>query len=73
MFQVIEMTFHDYKLAIETDEYELGDRNIDSEIKRQKAIQQELGYTFIRIDPDKKKLCLIFLKLSMKYFDTLIK
>ena len=44
------------EITIEIDENGLGDRNIDYEIKRQKAMQQELVYKFIRIDPDKKKL-----------------
>ena len=30
------------------------DRNIDYEIRRQKAIEQELGSQFIRTDPDKE-------------------
>ena len=30
------------------------DRNIDYEIKIQKAVEQELGCKFIRIDPDKE-------------------
>ena len=38
-----ELYFHDYKLAIETDENGHSDRNIDYEIKRQKAMEQELG------------------------------
>ena len=29
-------------------------RNVDYKIKRQKAIEQELGCKFIRIDPDKE-------------------
>ena len=45
--------FHDYKHAIEIDENGHSDRNIDYEIKRQKAIEQELGCELIRIDPDK--------------------
>ena len=48
----IDLYFHDYKLAIEIDENGNSDRNIDQEIKRQKAI--ELGCKFIGIDPDKK-------------------
>ena len=48
------MYFHDYKLAIETDENGHIKRNIAYEIKRQKSIDQELGYKFIKIDPDKK-------------------
>ena len=43
------MYFHDYKLAIETDENGHIKRNIAYEIKRQK-----FGYKFIKIDPDKK-------------------
>ena len=50
----IELYFHDYKLAIETDENMHSDRNTDYEIKRQKAIEQELSCTFIRIDPEKE-------------------
>ena len=37
-----ELYFHDYKLAIETDENGRSDRNIDCEIKRQKTIEQEV-------------------------------
>ena len=44
--------FHDYKLAIEVDENGHEDRNIDHEIKRQKAIEKGLGCEFIRINPD---------------------
>ena len=32
---------------METDENERSDRNIDYKIKRQKAIEQELGNTFL--------------------------
>ena len=55
-----DLYFHDYKLAIEIDENGHSNRNIDFEIKRQKAIAF--------IDPDKKKL--MFLKLSMKCLGT---
>ena len=48
----IDVYFHDYKLAIEIDENGQSDRDIDCEVKRQKAIAQELGCKFIRIDPD---------------------
>ena len=50
----IDLYFHDYKLAIEVDEKVNKDRNIDHEIKRQKALEKELGCEFIRIDPDEK-------------------
>ena len=46
--------FHEYKLAIEFDENGHSDTNIDYKIKIQKAIEQELGCKFIRIDPDKE-------------------
>ena len=50
----IDLYFHDHKLAIETDENGHSDRNIDYEIKKQKAIEQELGCKLIRIDLHKK-------------------
>ena len=50
----IDLYFQDYKLAIEIDENGHSDRNINSKIKRQKAIEQELGCKFIRIDLDKE-------------------
>ena len=54
----IDLYFQDYKLAIENDveidENGHSDRNINSKIKRQKAIEQEIGCKFIRIDLDKE-------------------
>ena len=50
---MIELYFHDYKLAIEINKNGHSDRNIDCKINRQKAIEQELGCKFIRIDADK--------------------
>ena len=47
---VTYLSFRDYKLAIEIDENVHSDKNIDYEIKRQKAIEQESGSEFIRID-----------------------
>ena len=47
-----DLYFHDCKLAIEIDENGHSDRTIDYEIKRQKAIEQELGCNIIIIDPD---------------------
>ena len=46
---------YDYVLTIEIDENVNSDRNIAYKIKRQKAIKQELGCKFIRIDSDKEK------------------
>ena len=41
---------------MEIDKNEHSDRNIDCQIKRQNAIDQELGCKFIRIEPDKEDL-----------------
>ena len=49
----VNLYFHDYKFAIEIDENGQSGRNIGYEIKRQKAMEQELNCKFIRIDPDK--------------------
>ena len=43
----IDLYFHDYRLAIEINENGHSDRNIDYEIKRQKAIERERGCKFI--------------------------
>ena len=48
------MFLNDYKLAKKINENGFSDRSIDYEIKRQKAIEQELCCKFIRIDPDKE-------------------
>ena len=50
----IDLYFHDYKLVIEADEKGHEDRNIDHEIKRQKALEKELSCDFIRINPDEE-------------------
>ena len=49
-----DLYFHDYKRATQIDEKGNSDRNIDYEMKREKAIEQELGCTFIRVDPVKE-------------------
>ena len=51
----IDLYFHEYKLAIKIDGNGHSNRNIEHEIKRQKAIDQELGCALIRTDPGKKK------------------
>ena len=50
----IDLYFHDYKLAIETDGKGHKDRNVDHEIKIQKDLEKELECEFIRINPDEK-------------------
>ena len=52
----IDQYFREHKLAIEIDENGHSDINVDYEIKRQKAIEPELGCKFITIDPDKKDI-----------------
>ena len=50
----IDSYFHGHKLAVEIDDNGHSDRNINYEIKTQKAIEQEIVCKFIRIDPDKE-------------------
>ena len=51
----IDLNLYDYKVAIEFNENGHSDRINDYEItKRQKAVEQEHGCKFIRIDPDKE-------------------
>ena len=50
----IDSYFREYKLAIEINENGNSNRNIEYKVKRQKAINQELGCRFIWIDPDKE-------------------
>ena len=66
------MYFHDYKQAIQFDENGHSDRSIDYEIKRQKAIKQELGVVSL-LELILTKETLILLELSMKYLNTLNK
>ena len=48
----IDLYFYKYKLAIEIDELGHNDRNTDYEIKRQREIEKELDFVFIRTNPD---------------------
>ena len=48
----IDLFFHKYQLAIEIDELGHNNRNIDYEIKRQRELEKELDWVFIRIIPD---------------------
>ena len=58
----IDPYFPKYKLAIEFDDQEHNDRDIDYEIERQKAIEKEIGCKFIRTDP--RKILIFLLKLA---------
>ena len=48
----IDLYFYEHKLAIEIDELGQNDRNTDYESKRQREIENELNYVFIRTNPD---------------------
>ena len=50
----IDFYVHEYKLSIEVDELRHADRNINNEIKRQKALENKLSCVFIRINPNEK-------------------
>ena len=50
----IDLYFHKHKLAIEVDELEHAYWNLNNEIERQKALERELDFAFIRINPDEK-------------------
>ena len=51
---IIDTYLFKHKLAIEVDEQGHNDKDIDYEIERQKAIENELGCEFIRINPAKE-------------------
>ena len=48
----IDIYFYEYNFAIEIDELGHNDRNTEYEIKRQREIEKELNYAFIRANPD---------------------
>ena len=48
----IDLYFPKYKLAVECDEFDHNDRNIEYEVKRQKHIEIKLDCHFIRYNPD---------------------
>ena len=47
----IDQYFPKHKLAIECDEFDHRDRDIEYEIRRQKFIEDQLNYKFIRYNP----------------------
>ena len=53
-----------HKFGIEIDEQGHNDRDIDSDIERQKAIEKELSCKFIKIDPSKEGFDLSILNLA---------
>ena len=48
----IDLYFPEYGLAIECDEFDHKDRDIEYEVKRQKHIENKLNCHFIRYNPD---------------------
>ena len=51
---IVDLYFHNHKLAVEVDEKGHKDRNFDHETKRKKELGKELNCEFVRIIPDKK-------------------
>ena len=47
-----DLYFHDYRLAIEVDEFGRCDRNIECEKERERILKEEFNCLFIRINPD---------------------
>ena len=64
-----DLHFLEHKLAVDIEEKEHKDRNINDEIERQKAIEKELG-SDPRINLDKENILIWILKL-VKYAITL--
>ena len=50
----IDLYFPEHKLAIECDDHDHKDRDINYEIRRQKFIEDQLNCKFIRYNPDAK-------------------
>ena len=50
----IDLYFPEHKLAVECDEHDHKDRDINYEIRRQKFIEDQLNCKFIRYNPDAK-------------------
>ena len=66
----IDIYFHEYKLAVEVDEYGHCDRDIEyEEEEREIKIRERLDCKFIRINLDEKKINIF--KAINKYADTL--
>ena len=52
--QRIDLYFHKHKPATEVDELGHADRNVSNEIERQKTLEKELDFVFIRINANGK-------------------
>ena len=51
----IDAYFLKYNLTVEVDERGHNDRDLEAEIERQKALEKELDYKFVRINPAREK------------------
>ena len=51
----IDLYFSRHKLAVECDEFDHKDRDIEYEVRRQKYIENKLGCQFIRFNPDARR------------------
>ena len=68
---MIDAYFPKYKSAIEVDEQGNNDRDIDYEMKRQKAIENKLDCKFIIINPAKENFN-SFVEIGKIYFILLL-
>ena len=50
----IDLYFHDYRLAIEIDEFDQCDRDIEYEEESERIPEEKLNCVFIRINPDEE-------------------
>ena len=66
----IDAYFLKHKLAIEVDERGHNDRDLESEIERQKSLEKELDCKFIRINPARKNFN-IFNEINRIHHDIL--
>ena len=70
----IDLYFSGHKLAIECDEHDHRDRDIDYKIRRQKFIEDQLNCKFIRYNPDAEEFTIervlnnIFQYIYQKHF-----
>ena len=55
----IDLSFPNYKLAIECDEFDHRDRDIGYKVEQQKHIEKLLNCTFVRFNPDAKDFCIL--------------
>ena len=51
----IDLYFSGHKLAIECDEFDHANRHIEYEVNRQKHMEEKLGCTFIRYNPNARR------------------